>query len=138
MKSYFYLWGLKKVRNKKLIVDAAYDWCVNKFGSPLKSGVVPDLVISKNYKIKHIEGDYAERIITIYAHNCKSVSALIRVVIHEYTHFMQMPKIYDMSKYYKLSEKYSYSTHPMEVDAYNAELKHFRNCLRYLQRRNVI
>jgi hypothetical protein len=129
---------MKKVRNKKQIVEATYEWCVNKFGSPLKSGIVPDLEISKNYRFKDFQGEYSERLITIYAHNCKSISGLIRVVIHEYTHFLQMPKMNDMSKYEKLSKKFSYETHPMEIEAYESELKHFRNCLKYLQRRNVI
>jgi hypothetical protein len=129
---------MKKVRNKKQIVEATYEWCVNKFGSPLKSGIVPDLEVSKNYRFKEFQGEYSERLITIYAHNCKSVSGLIRVVIHEYTHFLQMPKINDMSKYEKLCKKFSYETHPMEIEAYESELKHFRNCLKYLQRRNVI
>ena len=129
---------MKKVRNKKQIVEATYEWCVNKFGSPLKSGIVPDLEISKNYRFKEFQGEYSERLITIYAHNCKSVSGLIRVVIHEYTHFLQMPKMNDMSKYEKLCKKFSYETHPMEIEAYESELKHFRNCLKYLQRRNVI
>ena len=129
---------MKKVRNKKQIVEATYEWCVNKFGSPLKSGIVPDLEVSKNYRFKEFQGEYSERLITIYAHNCKSVSGLIRVVIHEYTHFLQMPKMNDMSKYEKLCKKFSYETHPMEIEAYESELKHFRNCLKYLQRRNVI
>ena len=129
---------MKKVRNKKQIVEATYEWCVNKFGSPLKSGIVPDLEISKNYRFKDFQGEYSERLITIYAHNCKSISGLIRVVIHEYTHFLQMPKMNDMSKYEKLSKKFSYETHPMEIEAYESEHKHFRNCLKYLQRRNVI
>jgi len=129
---------MKKVRNKKQIVEATYEWCVNKFGSPLKSGIVPDLEISKNYRFKDAQGEYSERLITIYAHNCKSISGLIRVVIHEYTHFLQMPKMNDMSKYEKLCKKFSYETHPMEIEAYESELKHFRNCLKYLQRRNVI
>jgi hypothetical protein len=129
---------MKKVRNKKQIVEATYEWCVNKFGSPLKSGIVPDLEVSKNYRIKGLQGEYSERLITIYAHNCKSISGLIRVVIHEYTHFLQMPKMNDMSKYEKLCKKFSYETHPMEIEAYESELKHFRNCLKYLQRRNVI
>jgi tRNA isopentenyl-2-thiomethyl-A-37 hydroxylase MiaE len=123
---------------KGLIVEKTYEWCVNKFGSPLKSGAVPDLEVSKNYRFKEAQGEYSERLITIYAHNCKSISGLIRVVIHEYTHFLQMPKMNDMSKYEKLSKKFSYETHPMEVEAYESELKHFRNCLKYLQRRNVI
>ena len=128
---------MKRMR-KSLIVEKTYEWCVNKFGSPLKSGIVPDLEISKNYRFKEFQGEYSDRLITIYAHNCKSISGLIRVVIHEYTHFLQMPKMNDMSKYEKLCKKFSYETHPMEIEAYESELKHFRNCLKYLQRRNVI
>lgn len=128
---------MKRMR-KGLIVEKTYEWCVNKFGSPLKSGIVPDLEINKNYRFKEAQGEYSERLITIYAHNCKSVSALIRVVIHEYTHFIQMPKINDMSKYHKLSNNFSYETHPMEIEAYESELKHYRTCYAYLKRNGVI
>ena len=126
---------MKKVRNKKQIVEATYEWCVNKFGSPLKSGIVPDLEISKNYRFKDVQGEYSERLITIYAHNCKSISGLIRVVIHEYTHFLQMPKMNDMSKYHKLSEKFSYESHPMEIEAYAAEKIWNRKSLYYLRKK---
>lgn len=128
---------MKRMR-KSLIVEKTYEWCVNKFGSPLKSGIVPDLEISKNYRFKEFQGEYSERLITIYAHNCKSISGLIRVVIHEYTHFLQMPKINDMGKYNKLSEKFSYELNPMEIEARESELKHYRNCYAYLKRNGVI
>jgi hypothetical protein len=49
-----------------------------------------------------------------------------------------MPKINDMGKYNKLSEKFSYETHPMEIEAYESELKHYRNCYAYLKRNGVI
>ena len=128
---------MKRMR-KGLIVEKTYEWCVNKFGSPLKSGSVPDLEVSKNYRFKEAQGEYSERLITIYAHNCKSISGLIRVVIHEYTHFLQMPKINDMAKYDKLSKNFSYETHPMEIEAYESELKHYRTCYAYLKRNGVI
>jgi uncharacterized protein YbgA (DUF1722 family) len=128
---------MKRIR-KGLIIEKTYEWCVNKFGSPLKSGITPDLEISKNYRFKDFQGEYSERLITIYAHNCKSISGLIRVVIHEYTHFLQMPKINDTRKYSKLSDKFSYESHPMEIEAFESELKHYRTCYAYLKRNGVI
>jgi hypothetical protein len=88
--------------------------------------------------MKGDQGEYSERVITIYSHNCKTISALIRVVIHEYTHFLQMPKINDMGKYSKFALTYGYEEHPMEIEARESELKHYRTCYAYLKRNGVI
>jgi hypothetical protein len=127
---------MKKVRNKKQIVEATYEWCCSKFGTPLKTNQFPTLGVVSKSKCDDY-GIYDSRHIEINTAKCKTVSSLIRVVIHEYTHFLQMPKIYDMGKYQKLYEIYGYYEHPMEIEAREAELKHFRNCLKYLQRRNI-
>jgi len=127
---------MKKVRNKRQIVEATYDWCCEKFGTPLKSKLYPELEIVSNSKSDDF-GTYCERLITINTAKCKTVSSLIRVVIHEYTHFLQMPKLRDMKVYDELYKIHGYKQHPMEVEAYNSELKHFRNCLKYLQRRKI-
>jgi hypothetical protein len=128
---------MKRLRNKKRIALLAYQWCCDTFGSPLKSGELPQIELVSNRHSNDL-GLYWERIITINTVYHKSVSGIIRTVIHEYTHFLQMPKLYDMGKYHKLYKKYGYEQHPMEIDAVNSEKKHYRNCLRYLQRRKLI
>ena len=49
-----------------------------------------------------------------------------------------MPKLRDMNKYSELYLIHGYKNHPMEIEAYQSELKHFRNCLKYLQRKGII
>jgi hypothetical protein len=125
-----------RVRNKKKIVELTYEWCCNKFGSPLKTKQYPALEIIANRNSRY-SGEYSERVITINTALCKTRSSLIRVVIHEYTHFLQMPKLPDMKKYHDLFSIHGYGEHPMEIEAFNMELKHFRNCFKYLKRRKV-
>jgi len=125
------------VKNKRKIVESTYEWCCDKFGTPLKTKQYPTLGVVSKSRCSDL-GAYDSRHIEINMAKCKTVSSLIRVVIHEYTHFLQMPKIYDMGKYHKLYEIYGYNQHPMEIEAYQAEIKHFRNCFKYLKRRKII
>lgn len=125
-----------RVRNKKKIVELTYEWCCNKFGSPLKTKQYPTLEIVSRRTCPS-QGEYEPRHIVINTARCKSVSSLIRVVIHEYTHFLQLPKVYHMSRYHTLLDLYGYRDHPMEIEAFQSELKHFRNCFKYLKRRKV-
>lgn len=127
---------MKRLKNKRKIVESAYEWCCAKFGTPLKTGLYPELEIVSKPK-SDLCGEYLDRCLIINTCLCQTKSALIRVVIHEYTHFLQMPKIRDMSKYSKLYRNFEYHNHPMEVEAYNAELKYYRSCYRDLKKKGA-
>lgn len=109
------------------IANLAYQWCEMRFGHPLKT-VICDFKVSRDKRVKYMLGEYMERVIKIYVHNCKSYTEVIRTVIHEYTHYIQMPKLSDNSKYCKLDEKYGYIDNPFEVEARNAEDMFLGSC----------
>lgn len=121
----------------KLIANETLNWCINKFGNPLKT-CSPILKVSYNRAIKNRYGVYFERVIEVYPLVCENEKTMVRAIIHEFRHFLQMPKLRDMSKYYKLSETHNYSEHPLEIDAFDFEKKNYQKCLRYLKRKKLI
>lgn len=53
--------------------------------------------------------------IMLYRNNIRTVRDLLKVFIHEYTHYLQPIK----TKYYKLLNEYGYVDHPFEIEANN-------------------
>jgi len=113
------------------IVDQTFEWCVNKFGSPLKSGETPKLRIRFTGS-KNLCGFYRKRELFVFPNNVTSLYDLVATVVHEYTHFLQMPKLNDMSKYYRLYEVDGYYNE-FEIEAFNAEKKYTKKVMKHLK-----
>lgn len=127
------------VKNAKRIIEESFNWCVNKFGTPLKNGELPNL------NILYVRNSdcfayfcSVDREITIHPFMIDSKSMLIRCVIHEYTHFLQMPHRKNYQKYTKLEKSFGYDNNPLEVEAYEAELKYYRTCYSHLKRNGIV
>jgi len=127
------------VKNAKQIINETFNWCIEKFGTPLKNGELPDLNVSY-IRNSDCFGYYCsmDREITIFPYMIQSKSMLIRSVIHEYTHFLQMPHRKNYRKYTKLEENFGYDNNPLEVEAYEAELKYYRTCYSYLNTKGIV
>jgi hypothetical protein len=127
------------VKNAKQIIVETFNWCVEKFGTPLKNGELPDLNVSY-MRNSDCFAYYCsmDREITIFPYMIQSKSMLIRSVIHEYTHFLQMPHRKNYRKYTKLEEDFGYDNNPLEVEAYEAELKYYRTCYSYLNTKGIV
>jgi len=127
------------VKNAKQIINETFNWCIEKFGTPLKNGELPDLNVSY-IRNSDCFGYYCsmDREITIFPYMIGSKSMLIRSVIHEYTHFLQMPHRKNYRKYTKLEEDFGYDNNPLEVEAYDAELKYYRTCYSYLNTKGIV
>lgn len=126
-------------KNSKQIAQEAFEWCVKKFGSPMRNKSVPELIISYE-RSSDCYGYYASatKEIVVYPFEIPSKSMMVRVIIHEYTHFLQMPKVRDHSKYNKLNKIHGYDGNPLEHEAYDNELKYYRSCYAYLKKRGVV
>lgn len=126
-------------KNAKVIAQEAFDWCVEKFGTPIKSGQIPELFVSYE-RDSDCYGYYTsiDKEIVVFPFIIPSKTMLVRVIIHEYTHFLQMPKTRDYPKYNKLSKMYGYEENPWEIEAYQAELKYYRSCYNKLKKRGVV
>jgi hypothetical protein len=114
-----------------------FKWCLNKFGSPDKT-ITPKLKVSFDKRVKKSYGSYLNGVITVYPNICKTNKLLIRTILHEYRHFLQMPKDTNMEIYYALSRNFKYIEHPFEVDSGVFEKKHYKNCKRHLKKMNII
>lgn len=119
------------LRRADKIAKLTYKWCEMTFGHPLKTAIC-DFKISRDKRVSLLLGYYMDREMKVYITNTRSYSELIRTVIHEYTHYLQMPKLSDNSKYYKLDEKYGYENNPMEIEARDAEDKYIVACRKYV------
>jgi len=124
-------------KQAKIIANETFNWCIKKFGNPLKT-LKPSLKISFIKSNKCNYGLYNSRVITVFPLVCETERLIIRTVIHEYRHFLQMPKISNMSQYSKLCEEYDYENHPLEIDAREFEQLHYKSCRAYLKRKGII
>ena len=119
------------------IAESTFNWCLTKFGNPLKTAG-PRLNVSFDKRIKRYYGHYHNRVISVFPNVCGNERIIILTVIHEFRHFLQMPKLSNISQYYKLCKKYDYENHPLEVDAINFQNEHYSSCRRSLKRKGVL
>ena len=112
------------------VVKDTFEWCVNKFGSPLKSREVPKLRVRFTGR-KNLCGYYYKRELYVFPDNMTNLKDLVATVVHEYTHFLQMPAKNDMKKYYKLYELDGYDNQ-FEREAFAAEKKYTTKVMKQL------
>jgi hypothetical protein len=120
-----------EVKRAIKIAKLAYFWCERQFGHPLKTEIC-EFKISQDKRVKDMMGEYMDRVMKIYILNCPSYTEVIKTVVHEYTHYLQMPKLNDNSKYCKLDDMYGYFDNPYEMDARDSEKKYYKTCRRFV------
>lgn len=116
------------------IAQETLNFCKKKFGTPLKR-TYPNLVISQDNRYTRRYGDYIDRTITIYLKSCNTKCNIIKTIIHEYTHFLQMPKMNDIKKWHRLHENFNYEDHPYELEAQMSEILFYNECLEYVDKK---
>lgn len=111
------------------VVCEVVKWCETNLGKkrkniPLKFKVLTQKVGAKVY------GLYDPTINTIVVHRniCDDVRSVVKVTIHEYTHYLQ-----DLRGYSKVLSEVGYRRHPQEIEArgnerlYSSCWKHIKN-----------
>ena len=119
------------------ICNETFNWCLYNFGSTDKK-VIPKLKISYDKRVKNSYGSYLNGVITIYPNVCKKTKLLIKTILHEYRHFLQMPNDNDIEIYNILSKKFKYIEHPFEIDSIAFEKKYYKFCKRHLKNKKII
>jgi hypothetical protein len=114
------------------VAELAFKWCQLKWGSPLKTKDC-DLVISYDRRYKRYYGSYVNRVIKVFPLNCKTKKDIIKTIIHEYCHFLQMPSLPDNRIYCKLDEEWGYDLNPFEVQAREFENKYYKKCKKFIK-----
>ena len=116
---------------KKFAKDT-YNWCVENLGTPLKGGQLPKLRIHFTDR-RAAKGVYIAqtREIFVYMIHLTCIQDLVETIIHEYTHFLQMPRLRDGIKYHRLYMKDGYDNE-FEREAYEMEEKYADVVLKHL------
>jgi transposase-like protein len=98
-------------------------WCETNIGKKRKRTKLTFKVLTQKSG-EQCFGMYDPTINSIIIHRnmCESVRDVVKVVIHEYTHFLQ-----DLRGYSKVLREVGYRNHPQEIEARGNE-KMFSNC----------
>lgn len=127
--------GKKKmeVKEKKKLAQLSLEWCIKNFGSPLRYGRTPELKFSVK-RAPDAFGEYEPntKIIRLYLNSVVCIEDIINTIVHEYCHFLQMPRSKDYSSYSKLNRSHGYDENPLELEACEYEKKYFRKCYNYV------
>lgn len=99
------------------VVCETIKWCEANLGTKRKRTKLKFRVLTQ--KVKESYGMYDPTINTIIIHHnvCCDVKSLVRVVIHEYTHFLQ-----DLRGYCRVLREVGYRKHPQEIEARRNEV----------------
>lgn len=103
---------------KSGFVSAVIDWCKENMEYPKHHKYYPTVEVKYNIN-KKANGDYSSysRLIRIYVNNHKSIEDLVDTCIHEYTHYLQMPKEVHQLEYNKYNKTKGYYNNPYEIEA---------------------
>lgn len=96
-----------------------YDVVESVYGHSKHQTTTPHVHLCKSVEGEYTKGEYCYLFneITVYYNNINSHEDLIRVLIHEYQHYLQSPSWF--TRYYNMG--YRYDNHPYEVAAYKEE-----------------
>ena len=102
------------VHSVRRIVSETISWCEKNVGTKRKRLPLTFKVTSVPFCNERAYGQYdpTTNKITISHSECQNVKMIIRVVLHEYCHFLQ-----DMRSYSRVLREVGYNKHPMENEA---------------------
>jgi hypothetical protein len=111
--------SIRDIKRKDVV--AMYWWCVFNFGKSKYNEELPKLTVNRTITDKFGFYDPSNNVITICLKPHTSIANLCNTVIHEYTHYLQNMRMYDI---YVFKYKRSYENHPYEVSANNKAKKY--------------
>jgi hypothetical protein len=124
---------------KVKFVNTVIDWCKENMEYPKHHKYYPTVEV-KYYINKKISGDYSSksRVIRIFINNHKSIDELVNTIIHEYTHYLQMPRDTNQLEYTKYNKTKGYYNNPYEIDAREKAEFYTPKCIKDLSKLNYI
>ena len=94
------------------IAKETINYCVQTLGTKSALELPAVSVVKRGRSRRYGQYDPIKNKIEIHYNICGDVKMLIRTIIHEYTHYMQNLKRYDI-----LYSKFGYDKHPQEIEA---------------------
>jgi hypothetical protein len=125
---------------KARFVNEVLRWCMKNMDYPSGHKYYPQVKICY-YKTKHSRfGDYTSniRLIRIFINNHTSVEELVDTIIHEYTHYLQMPTQQDQKEYNRYLKQKGYYKNPFEINARETANKYTSICMKEMKRKGLI
>ena len=125
---------------KSKFVNEVLRWCIKNMDYPTGHKYYPQVKICY-YKTKGSRfGDYTSnsRLIRIFINNHTSVEELVDTIIHEYTHYLQMPSQQDQKEYNRYLKQKGYYKNPFEINARESADKYTSICLKDMKRKGLI
>ncbi len=124
---------------KARFVNLVIEWCQKNMEFPAHHKYYPTVEI-KYYKSKKKSGDYSSRsrVIRIFVNNRQTIEELVDTCIHEYAHYLQMPKEINQLEYTKYNKTKGYYNNPYEVDARKKAAFYTPKCVKDLRKLGYI
>ena len=125
---------------KARFVNEVLKWCMKNMAHPTGHKYYPQVKICY-YKTKRSRfGDYTSniRLIRIFINNHTSVEELVDTIIHEYTHYLQMPTQQDQKEYNRYLKQKGYYKNPFEINARETADKYTTICMKEMKRKGLI
>jgi hypothetical protein len=105
-------------------------WCRTNMGVNGRKKYQPVIAYYKSMEGDNDMGEYRywDNEIIVYYNNCKTVSNLIRTIVHEWQHQLQ-----PMTKYEKIHNEVGYDNHPFEIEAEAVERKNYKQVWKHIK-----
>lgn len=119
-----------KLAPSRKYVNKIVDWCVKTYGKSKHNRQFPQVQYRKGIYMNEDPRTMAfyddqDGVIFINKDDHRSLLSLANSIIHEYTHYKQNMKHYDI-----LSQYLPYRKNPLEIEANNVAKRDAKKCLR--------
>lgn len=124
---------------KAKFVNTVIDWCKENMEYPKYHKYYPTVEV-RYYVNKKASGNYSSRnrIIRIFVNNHQTIEELIDTCIHEYSHYLQMPRESEQLEYNKYNKTKGYLNNPYEIDAREKAKFYTPKCINDLRKLGYI
>lgn len=136
-----YLWGHMKIYLKTKTSDLSNHQLRKIVGEAIKfmekyAGTKPSRQRTLKYRVAKLRDghvpaygcyDYHKNTISVFHNHAEDVKMIIRAVLHEYTHFLQNLRHYDV-----VLKRVGYDKHPLELQAVAMEI-FYTKCWKYIK-----
>ena len=113
----------------RLIAKETINYCIATLGVNRTLPLPTVSVIKRGRSRRYGQYNVTDNHIQIHHNICGDVKTLLQTLIHEYTHYTQ-----DLKKYEVLYKQFGYDKHPQEVEARKNE-KHYSPCWKQIKKK---
>ena len=96
----------------RMIAEQTIDYCIRTLGVKRSKSLPTFSLLKRSGSRKYGQYDVTNNHIQIHYNVCGTVQLFIQTIIHEYTHYIQ-----NLRHYQVLYRKFGYDNHPQEIEA---------------------